>query len=169
MATTFKAGDREWAVKLNVGKAMAIKAALGVDLMSVKDLFGELQKLSEDMHKFIEAIWLMVSDNVTDSDKPAVRKAFLDSLDGDALDGARQAFEGAVVLFTPALQRGQLKAVLEKSEIVAAKMETRTRAMLTDEAIDRQLDLLTSRPTSGNAGPGSAPASSESTPPNPAP
>ncbi len=163
---SFKTSDgREWTMRLTVGIAAKIKTAYSVDLMSVKDLFGEVQKLSENRVTFVEAVWLMVSGDVTDADRPALKKLFDNGMDGEAMEAAEAAFEEALLVFSPPRLRGMLAKVFDANKRLGPQAAAKVGALLTTERIDEELDRALSRTAGpGTSGPGSPPESAASTP-----
>lgn len=117
------AAGRTWHLLLTIGRARAIREATGVDVGRVEDGAFFLQ-IRRDPEKFASVLWLLCEKQAELLNPPLTPAAFVEALDGNALDAAREAISQAVISFTPAAVRGALEIVLRKTnEAEAAGMQ----------------------------------------------
>jgi len=134
---------RTWEVKLTLGAAARIKAALSVDLLTGGGV-EFLGKMAKDPFLAWEVLWVLVADQAKAAG--ISKEAFAESLDGDTMDPAHLAFMEAFVDFFPPAQRTVLRRLLERAGETRTRALTRAAAKL--EALD--LDQLISGGASGN-------------------
>lgn len=116
------AQGRTWHLLLTIGRARAIREATGVDVGRVEDgtFFVQLRR---DPETFAAVLWLLCEKQAELLNPPLTPAMFVEALDGNSLDAAREAIAQAVISFTPAAVRGPLEIVLRKTnEAEAAGM-----------------------------------------------
>jgi len=133
---------REWEIEINIASIKKVKRLIDVDLMQSLD--GKfLQELSKDVVRMIDTIYVLISaqadaEGVTD-------EMFGESLAGDAVDAAINAFLDELVNFCPAQKRTLLQTVLtkirglEKTQIAAA--QTLVDSVEFDEILSQEINV----------------------------
>lgn len=148
--------EREWNLAISIGVARRIRADVGVDFGKVADgkLFIEL---SSNPEKLAGALWLMVERQA--EQKGVTPEDFAEALDGNAIDGAMEALQEAIVNFTPSHLRTPVKTMLAKTMV--AQTKTANAAVTWIEANADQLmneeiaKAVTKLPTFGKPSPSS--------------
>lgn len=156
------AEGRLWVVSVNVSSIRLVRAQVGVDLYELAGAATGLMELYDDPVKLVEVIWHLCSkaaskENVSEDE-------FCEAMLGDAIAGATDAFEGALVDFFP---DGKRRAILQE---MMAKRREFMAAILTEEMNRvKEMDVqeaaqkitASARPSGSSA---DSPESSESTP-----
>lgn len=140
------AENRTWNLALTIGTARRLRDEVGVDFAALGDgkIFFEL---GSDPYKLGATLWVLVERQ---AERLSVTpEAFVDALDGPAIDRSVEALLEAVVNFTPAAMRGPVKKLIEQVgrartasmtavEDWIGKMEVETLAIeKTNEALTR--------------------------------
>jgi hypothetical protein len=125
---------REWFLELDYAKARKIKTELRVDLGNLVDFANTWARLLGDDEKLIAVVWAAIGDAAGET----TFDEFEASLDGEAVEAAKDALEAAVFFFTRpskrgliregavAVTRGYRKAIAEAT----ANVKTATEEML---------------------------------------
>ncbi len=111
---------RRWTLKINTGMKVSIKETTGVDLSRVPSKgLKALGALLDDDEKLMQAIWIIVEDQAkADGITP---EDFVSCFDGDTYELATNALKEAVVLFSQAHSRDNLRAAVDKATQIATK------------------------------------------------
>ncbi|MGI4815798.1 MAG: hypothetical protein ACRYGG_21020 [Janthinobacterium lividum] len=128
---TFKdSKGRDWPITVNVNSAGRVRSLLGVDVFN---LFTDgADKLFGDPITLVNVLFVLVKD---EADKRGVTDVdFGESLYGDAIESATEAFTREVADFFPSGRRKVLNAVLDKSTATMRAVEQ--KAMAAIEAMD---------------------------------
>lgn len=147
---------RAWAVAVNGGSVIRVKAHTGVNL---PELFGDgfrpFREFVEDIEKVVNVLYALCMEQA--STEGIGDEQFGALLDGDTLEAGLEALAEELVDFSPKHLRPARRGVLEK-----------TREFLAEEAEEaaRRIGSLTRGDLVArlNASPGNAPESSGSTP-----
>lgn len=150
---------REWAIDLTIGAAKRLKSLLNVDLLNFARFQDTIGTLTTDRDVFCSALFCLVQAQA--NAKQIVEDAFWDSMNGDTLDAAIEAFVQELIAFFPLVQRPALVKAWEKINQVQAKAVKAMTAKLDSPAMDAQIDEMIERAGESSTG---APASSASTP-----
>lgn len=135
---SFRAADRTYVVRLNVGLARRIKEALNLDLLSiVKPGSQVLQTLADDPAALVDVLWRLVETQATAAGID--QESFWNAMDDEALVQAERALEGALIRFfrgpKAAIVRGALKIKDKALERMARELETVADSQDLDTAI----------------------------------
>lgn len=153
---TFKDNsDRVWTLSINVNAVKRCRALVSVDLYGlITDGFKGLGELLGDPPKFVDVLYVLCMDEANKRD--VSDDVFGQSMGGDTLELAADAFTDELINFSPPRLRPGLKKV-----VAASKALTERMTAILEERID-QLDLasIADRLTGSS---GNSPASSEST------
>lgn len=153
MATTkfTDAAGREWCADFTVGAIKRVKSRHGIDLgrLAENEFAGYLQAAGDPV-RLAEVLYCMCAaqhPGVTEDD-------FLESMAGESLHAAAEAFQEAFLLFCPSHQRTAMRALVAKGQEVEA---TILRAI-----VEKATETPAPAPCSTSAT--DSPASSESIP-----
>jgi hypothetical protein len=140
------ARGRSWPLTINVNTVRRVKAACGVDLLSLVNLSAEgvtcdlLDRLAGDPCLLVDVLFELVRPSA--DDLHVSPEAFAEALDGDALEGATVALLEAVIDFFPAAKRKALKAMLDASRRFAQKQNEALDNLLQSPALSEALDKV---------------------------
>lgn len=143
LKTWFKdEAGRQWNLKITVGKSMLLRDEMNLDVNQLVDpKSGLLHELIVDSWKLLDILLLLTREerrelNVSD-------KEFADSLGGETLDEATEAFLYGVTSSLKKLQRRAFAAMTRQistgMEKAAQKIESQIAKA--EEKMDRELDL----------------------------
>lgn len=152
--TSFKdaTGDT-WTIRLTAPKITAIRQSYDIDLVNLEDP-SWLITLSGDVVLWADMLWTLCEVEAVGKDLDIVH--FAERIDGDTLDRALTALEGAILLFFPTRQREAIATALAKiDQAFAIQMGRATTA------IDR-MDVESLIPSSSST---DSPDASASSPP----
>jgi hypothetical protein len=147
---------KTWQLSLTIGKARAIKAQLGVDLLAVSDMAANpLVRLADNPDMLCGVLWALVNP-----DWPRVvgdEEAFWNAVDDQVLELATAALTEALLAFFRPGKRAVVRAALD----LQSKTETRLAQQISEmdgsdpavEAVAEKL-LGTIRKDLGAATPG---------------
>lgn len=138
--TTFRdsTGD-EWNLRISIGRAMALREQLGIDIQDLVtgSMIDDLLAIDNGW-KLIEILAFLLTDQI--EQKGISDHDFLDRLDGEVLDAALIAFLWAVSESLPKLKRRPIQTVIRRMDPAidraTAKLETRIQATDLDTEID---------------------------------
>lgn len=145
---TFKAGDREWRVRLTIGLIAQLRTDAKFELG--KELEGEdfARALFLDMDRLLDVLWVVCRGEAEAAG--LARDQFFAPFGGEELDAASTAFMEAIIDF---FQRGRAPAMKAKLPGVMAAANAKIGA-----AMGAEIDALSKSLAGGS------PASSGSTP-----
>lgn len=108
--------DRTWDIVVTITTISRVRDTLGVDFLSAPDVIGNVK---DDIMLLCNVLYVICQDqanriNVSD-------KQFGEGLAGDVIEHATEALIAALIDFFPTRRRELLRAVNEKSKIVAMK------------------------------------------------
>jgi len=138
---------REWDLAMNVELYMRLHHKFGIDIGKVFDQDDNWLTeivVRDDMIRFMEIITECCSTQREQLDIEL--KDFLESLTGDVMGEAAEAFLGAIVLFLPAHKRTALTSILSSiqtgMEKTAQRIEEHAQEMtiFVEERLDEELD-----------------------------
>ncbi len=115
MANTFRdSAGREWVVAIHVHALEQVETRCAVKIGALlRDQLAGFLELVEDPVKFVRVLWVLVEDQ---AEKFGVKpEQFGRALGGDALEGAVEAFVGALADFSPSRLRGAIRALTAKT------------------------------------------------------
>jgi hypothetical protein len=130
--------DRNWQVPVNVASVKRVKEALGVDLLQCTDAKANvLERLANDPVLLVDVLFILCQDQAATKEVTDVQ--FGESLWGEALDRATDAFLEALTDFFPRARRGVLKQLLTKFRDLETKAATAATDRLKGNLGDRLL------------------------------
>lgn len=134
MANEFKDTEgRTWRLSIVVGDLKRCRESVGVELGKlVGDKLTGLMELVEDPEKFVGVLWVLIEKQA--KEKSVTPEMFGESLGGDALEAAVDAFVGALADFSPSASRKLLR------EWAKTKKEFEEKA--TDRAVKRMNEAM---------------------------
>lgn len=160
---------KDWTVEITIGDVRRVRAATGVDL------YRFLEKPVEDLVQTIEVIWHLVRKQA--EAKGLAEEDFYDSLSGDSLQRAIDAFQLALVdFFQSASLRENLKTMFQKHKDLQERVMERAKKRLELTDIEQAVKELEKRwdaeiqqespgpPPKSNGSSGNLPESLESIP-----
>ncbi len=155
---TDTAGHR-WNLALSVGTVKRVRELSGVDLLTILDKPQALVDLASDPVRFVDVLFIVIkpqADQIGICDE-----AFGESLDGETVEAATDAFLEALVDFFPGARKTTLKRVLDRAKGTARLAEGALQKALDDGTIDQAIsEALAGVGTLSS----NSPAASESTP-----
>lgn len=126
---------RVWRLEFNIPICRRLKSEVGFDIGDLQEGKALIQMVMDPM-KFAQVLWLLC-ESQADRDK-VTEEQFGQSLNGDALDDAFVALNGAVVNFTPShLRAAAMKVVAATDQAMQASGKAMVRA------IESQADQIT--------------------------
>lgn len=130
---------REWSADFTVSAIKRVKARNGVDLsrLAANEFQGYIE-VAGDPVKFAEVLYTMAGHQhpeVSEDD-------FLDSLVGDALHAAAEAFQEGFLLFCPSRQREAIRTLTAQSQ--------HAETMILNEIMEKAKAGLSSTTVSGS-------------------
>jgi hypothetical protein len=133
---------KTWRVALTVGKARAVKARLGVNLLAVGDQAANpLVRLADDPQALCEVLWALVNP-----DWPAPcgdQEAFWNAVDDSVLERATAALTEALLGFFRPGRRAVVRAALELQAKTEANLARQISAMdASDPAVNAVAERL---------------------------
>lgn len=147
-----------WNVEINVGAIRRVRDAVGIDLYKIiSDSLQGVGELMQDIVKFVDVLYLLCKPQL-DAAK-VTDEMFGESLSGDALERASNAFVEALIDFFPNQQaRNRLREFIEKRrevgkhllEIAAEQMRTldpKEEASRLSKSFTNSPELSASTPT----------------------
>ena len=124
MAKFTTANGQAFTLKITIPKIKAVRDELGVDIGIMEEFIG----LAGDLPKFVDCLYLLCEKRCNKlgwSDEE-----FGESLCGDSLEDAWNAFEKAYVSFCPSRRRATVKAAFKKIHQAVEEMEAATLSAL---------------------------------------
>ena len=113
MATTFRDdNDREWRIRLTLGKVKKINDELGLDLLAPWD-GRAIDAVTKNVMRFAQVLALAV--DFSDDDSEAAGEALADGLRGEGLDRALLAFWKDLAGFFVGAQRLAFQTLIAKA------------------------------------------------------
>jgi hypothetical protein len=129
--SAFTAAGRTWDLTVTVNTIRRVRALVGVDLMGA--VGGDvLQRIASDPVLLVDVLFVCVKPQADAHGITA--EAFGESMAGDVLPAAADAFMESLVSFFPNPGRDQLRRVLAAGKTERARME-RELVTVTDQAI----------------------------------
>lgn len=128
---------RRWNLALSVGTVKRVRDLAGVDLLAVLDKPQSLIDLAGDPVRFVDVLYVVIkpqADQVGISDE-----SFGESLDGETVEAATDAFLEALVDFFPGARKTTLKRVLDRAKSTARSAEAALTKALDDGTIDQAI------------------------------
>ena len=137
---------RKWTISLNIGVCKRVKDKLGFDLLAADEHGNALIKLASDFILLADVLWAIVEPQAEKDGISA--ESFIESLSGDSLDEALNAFAEAFFVFFPGKRReifrkmwGKIK---EAETNVLIKAEKEIEAANLGEPSTKSLDVSAS-------------------------
>lgn len=137
MSNSFKdIQNNNYNIAITMGKVKQVKESVGIDLLSVFDKPDEMDKVNDPMN-MVDIIYVLCKDQIarTHSNAENVEVAFGESLDGDSLETASNAFMRALVDFFPQKKKKHLKKMLDRTEELMTQQDEKIAKKI-DEAIE---------------------------------
>lgn len=152
----------EWTIRINVAQVKRLRAALGVDLLSLhEDGCKGFTALMSDLVLLVDVLYVLCRDEATQ--RCVSDEDFGAGLAGESLEQATVAFLAELTDFFPdARARAALKTVVEKSNLLKAKLLDLTEAELEAMDLDSEAKKLSAGFGNGQAPSASTPALSPS-------
>jgi len=123
---------REWLVRIDVAAIRRVRSKYGIDLANVFGDEAETAKLQSDVCATVDVIHELVIDQATTLG--VTPEQFGQSLSGDALEAACEAFVGAALDFLPQSKRRLLQQIVDGQREIQTQAERKFQT-----AIDRGL------------------------------
>ena len=126
MKEFYDGNNRKWLLNIKISSCKVVMEATNIDIATFPECINQLA----DIFVFSKILWLLIKGqaekaNVTEED-------FYDSLDGEVVDKAFQAFLEEIVNFSPPQKRELLRKLIKKAmehsetqmKIVEAQIES---------------------------------------------
>ena len=130
------ANGRDWHIKITVGTVKAVRDVLHIDLTDMRTI----KKIGEDVCLLVDCLYVCCQKEATESN--ITDEQFGESMAGDALDSATDAFLNELINFSPAQKGNLLRKTLAKTkallDLETVEMEKRIESLSYDQLINSQ-------------------------------
>ncbi len=132
---------RDWHIKLTIGSVKRVKDVLGVDLLAIED--GKpplLTKLAMDVMLLCDVIFILLKPQADERNIKDV--TFGESLGGDVILAAHNAFFDELVLFSQGRHREDLVEAIQGHRALIEVGLTRAKTVIEKVGVKAKSDLL---------------------------
>lgn len=126
---------REWLIRIDVSAIRRVRSKYGIDLANVFSDSAEIDKLQSDVCATVDVIHELVIDQATTLG--VTPEQFGQSLAGDSLEAACEAFVGAALDFLPQSKRRLLQQVVDGQREIQTQAERKFQTAI-DQGLIRQ-------------------------------
>ncbi len=139
MASFTDSDGRSWTLRIDVSAIRRVRKALGLDLL---DLAGGplLERVAADPVLLVDLLYALARGQAEEHDVDA--EAFGAGLVGDAIDAATAALLEALADFFPSRKAALLKAVIEKGQTLADRLQTRAERKVEEMNLEEAMRML---------------------------
>ena len=130
--------DRRYTIDLTIGSAKRVRDTVGVNLLRILDEPQMLADLSGDPIQFVDMLYVLVQPQV--KEYGLTDEQFGESLAGDSIEAATNAFLEALVAFFPPARRAALRKILDRATDHLARQESELKRIVDDGTLDRAID-----------------------------
>jgi len=139
MASFTDSDGRSWTLRIDVSAIRRVRKALDVDLL---DLAGGplLERVAGDPVLLVDLLYALARGQADEQGVDA--EAFGAGLVGDAIDAATAALLEALADFFPSRKAALLKAVIEKGQTLADRLQARAEKKVAEMNLEEAMRML---------------------------